>query len=144
MQELHWDNLIVSNDFKRTVEVNQIHNIVDSFISLHILLILFYYLFPFHSHLYLYIYILLCYVSLFYCFFLFIFFVFLFFCTFHWTDLSWLTFHYWLYPVWLCMWQIINNLEPCVWSCWTEKSSRQFTVFLMPWNEAVTSHQWPA
>ncbi len=25
------------------------------------------------------------------------------------------TFHYWLYPVWLCMWQIIKNLEePCV------------------------------
>ncbi len=22
-----------------------------------------------------------------------------------------LTFHYWLYPVWLCMWQIIKNLE---------------------------------
>ncbi len=25
-------------------------------------------------------------------------------------------FHYWLYPVWLCMWQIIKNLEP-----WTLK-----------------------
>ncbi len=37
---------------------------------------------------------------------------FLFFCTFHWADLSWLTFHYLLYPVWLCMWQIIKNLEP--------------------------------
>ncbi len=36
----------------------------------------------------------------------------LFFCTFHWADLSWLTFHYLLYPVWLCMWQIIKNLEP--------------------------------
>ncbi len=23
------------------------------------------------------------------------------------------TFHYWLYPVWLCMWRIIQNLEPC-------------------------------
>ncbi len=34
------------------------------------------------------------------------------FCTFHWADLSWPTFHYWLYPVWLCMWQIIKNLEP--------------------------------
>ncbi len=33
-------------------------------------------------------------------------------CTFHWADLSWLTFHYPLYPVWLCMWQIIKNLEP--------------------------------
>ncbi len=33
-------------------------------------------------------------------------------CTFHWADLSWLTFHYLLYPVWLCMWQIIKNLEP--------------------------------
>ncbi len=39
------------------------------------------------------------------------FFFFFFFCTFHWADLSWLTFHYWLYPVWLCMWQIIKNLE---------------------------------
>ncbi len=26
-----------------------------------------------------------------------------------------LTFHYWLYPVWLCMWRIIKNLEPWVW-----------------------------
>ncbi len=33
-------------------------------------------------------------------------------CTFHWADLSRLTFHYLLYPVWLCMWQIIKNLEP--------------------------------
>ncbi len=37
-------------------------------------------------------------------------------CTFHWADLSRLTFHYLLYPVWLCMWQIIKNLEP-----WTLK-----------------------
>ncbi len=38
-------------------------------------------------------------------------------CTFHWADLSWLTFHYLLYPVWLCMWQIIKNLEPLItWS----------------------------
>ncbi len=37
-------------------------------------------------------------------------------CTFHWADLSWLTFHYLWYPVWLCMWQIIKNLEP-----WTLK-----------------------
>jgi len=60
-----------------------------------------------------FIYILLCYVSLFY---------FNFFCTVHWADLSWLTFHYWLYPVWLCMWRIIKNLEPwsgavMKWSC---------------------------
>ncbi len=27
------------------------------------------------------------------------------------VNLSWPTFHYWLYPEWLCMWQIIN-LEP--------------------------------
>ncbi len=27
-----------------------------------------------------------------------------------------LAFHYWLYPVWLCMWRIIKNLEP-----WTLK-----------------------
>ncbi len=68
----------------------------------------------FHSHLYLYRYsLVLCFIVLL----LFIFFVFylliiIFFCTFHWADLSWLTFHYWLYPVWLCMWQIIKNLEP--------------------------------
>ncbi len=37
--------------------------------------------------------------------------LFRFFCTVHWADLSWLTFHYWLYPVWLCMWRIIKNLE---------------------------------
>ncbi len=42
----------------------------------------------------------------------------LFFCTVHWADLSWPTFHYWLYPVWLCMWQIIKNLEP-----WTSPPS---------------------
>ncbi len=54
----------------------------------------------FHSHLYLYIY------SLVLCLFIY------FFCTFHWADLSCPTFHYWLYPVWLCMWQIIKNLEP--------------------------------
>ncbi len=51
------------------------------------------------------------------CYFYFIFYlisiiIFIFFCTFHWADLSWPTFHYWLYPVWLCMWQIIKNLEP--------------------------------
>ncbi len=56
-----------------------------------------------------FIYILLCYVSLFY-----------FFCTVHWADLSWLTFHYWLYPVWLCMWRIIKNLEP-----WREEKRRE-------------------
>ncbi len=44
--------------------------------------------------------------------FLFYYYVVVFFCTFHWADLSWLTFHYLLYPVWLCMWQIIKNLEP--------------------------------
>ncbi len=38
-------------------------------------------------------------------------FICVFFCTVHWADLSWLTFHYWLYPVWLCMWRIIKNLE---------------------------------
>ncbi len=49
----------------------------------------------------------------FYCFYVIFILVFiLFFCTFHWADLSWLTFHYLLYPVWLCMWQIIKNLEP--------------------------------
>ncbi len=79
-----------------------------------ILLILFYYLppppFSFPP---IFIY------SLVLCFFVFIAYVILnlisiifFFCTFHWADLSWPTFHYWLYPVWLCMWQIIKNLEP--------------------------------
>ncbi len=43
--------------------------------------------------------------------------LFLFFCTVHWADLSWPPFHYWLYPVWLCMWQINENLEP-----WTLRS----------------------
>ncbi len=75
----------------------------------------------FHSHLY-YIYILLCYVSLFmlFLFSILLLFFFFFFCTFHWADLSWPTFHYWLYPVWLCMWQIIKNLEPS-------------QVYLSPW-----------
>ncbi len=71
---------------------------------------------PFFILTYIYIYILLCYVSLFYClcyfYFLFYYYYFFFFCTFHWADLSRPTFHYWLYPVWLCMWQIIKNLEP--------------------------------
>ncbi len=69
----------------------------------------------FHSHLYLYTYsLVLC--SLFYClcyfYFLFYYYYVLFFCTFHWADLSRPTFHYWLYPVWLCMWQIIKNPPP--------------------------------
>ncbi len=80
----------------------------------------------FHSHLYLYIYsLVLCFIVLLLMLFLFYFlfsilllllfiylFIYYFFCTFHWVDLSWPTFHYWLYPVWLCMWQIIKNLEP--------------------------------
>ncbi len=89
------------------------------FISLHILpLILFHYLFltSFSPYLYIYIYSLVfLFHSFFYCFYvIFILlscFIFLS-CTFHWADLSWLTFHYLLYPVWLCMWQIIKNLEP--------------------------------
>ncbi len=71
----------------------------------------------FHSHLYLYIYIyslVLCFIVLLLMLFLFHFlfyyyYYYLFFCTFHWANLSWPTFHYWLYPVWLCMWQIIKN-----------------------------------
>ncbi len=93
------------------------------FISLHILpLILFHYLFltSFSPYLYIYIYSLVFLFHSFYCFYvIFILlscFIFLS-CTFHWADLSWLTFHYLLYPVWLCMWQIIKNLEP-----WTLKS----------------------
>ncbi len=31
-----------------------------------------------------------------------------------------LTFHYWLYPVWLCMWRIIKNLEPCWFKPYTD------------------------
>ncbi len=88
------------------------------FISLHILpLTLFHYLFliSFSSYLYIYIYSLVFLFHSFYCFYvIFILlscFIFLS-CTFHWADLSWLTFHYLLYPVWLCMWQIIKNLEP--------------------------------
>ncbi len=57
---------------------------------------IFFLLFLSYSYLYLYIF---SYVSFF----------FIFFCTVHWADLSWPTFHYWLYPVWLCMWQIIKN-----------------------------------
>ncbi len=73
----------------------------------------------FHSHLYLYIYsLVLCFIVLLLMLFLFsiLLLLFYFFCTFHWADLSRPTFHYWLYPVWLCMWQIIKNLEP-----WTLK-----------------------
>ncbi len=69
----------------------------------------------FHSHLYLYIYsLVLCFIVLLLMLFLFsiLLLLFYFFCTFHWADLSRPTFHYWLYPVWLCMWQIIKNLEP--------------------------------
>ncbi len=87
------------------------------FISLHILpLILFHYLFltSFSPYLYIYIYSLVFLFHSFYCFYvIFILlscFIFLS-CTFHWADLSWLTFHYLWYPVWLCMWQIIKNLE---------------------------------
>ncbi len=49
-----------------------------------------------------------------------------FFCTVHWADLSWPTFHYWLYPVWLCMWQInknLENLEP-----WTKNRQRSYNA----------------
>ncbi len=77
---------------------------IAHFISLHILLlILFYFFLIFYLTLtYIYIYsLVLCFI-----------FFFFFFCTVHWADLSWPTFHYWLYPVWLCMWQIIKNLEP--------------------------------
>ncbi len=54
-------------------------------------------------------------------------------CTFHWADLSRLTFHYLLYPVWLCMWQIIKNLEPwtlsrCVFSTYNWTSASLVTV----------------
>ncbi len=68
----------------------------------------------FHSHLYLYIYsLVLCFiVLLLLCYFI----LFNFFALSIERNLSWLTFHYWLYPVWLCMWRIIKNLEP--WTNW--------------------------
>ncbi len=76
---------------------------------------LFYFLFVSYFILTIFVYIYI--YSLVFCFIVFIAFMLLcfflfFFCTFHWADLSWLTFHYLLYPVWLCMWQIIKNLEP--------------------------------
>ncbi len=76
----------------------------------------------FHSHLYLYLYsLVLCFIVLLLMLFLFsiLLLLFYFFCTFHWADLSRPTFHYWLYPVWLCMWQIIKNLEPWYSTLWT-------------------------
>ncbi len=70
-------------------------------------------LISFSPYLYIYIYSLVFCFIVFIAFMLLLCFIFiLFFCTFHWADLSWLTFHYLLYPVWLCMWQIIKNLEP--------------------------------
>ncbi len=78
------------------------------------LLILFYYLFPFSfSPIFIYIFSCVmfnCFIAYFIFYFLLLVLLFFFF-TFHWADLSWPTFHYWLYPVWLCMWQIIKN-EP--------------------------------
>ncbi len=70
----------------------------------------------FHSHLYLYIYsLVLCFIVLLLMLFsILLLLLLLLFCTFHWADLSRPTFHYWLYPVWLCMWQIIKNLEPWI------------------------------
>ncbi len=74
---------------------------IAHFISLHILLFFFFF-FSYLILTYIYIYSpVLCIISFI-----------LSFCTVHWADLSWPTFHYWLYPVWLCMWQIIKNLEP--------------------------------
>ncbi len=101
---------------------------IAHFISLHILLILFYYLFPF-SFSPIFIYIFSC--VMFHCFIAYVIFIvlllllFYFFCTFHWADLSWPTFHYWLYPVWLCMWQIIKNLEPNM-HIWSEYANSMF------------------
>ncbi len=101
---------------------------------------LFYFIicFLFHSH-HIYIYILshVLFHS-FYCFYvIFILLLFLFFCTFHWADLSWLTFHYLLYPVWLCMWQIIKNLEP-----WT--LSALGLAGVDTWHFCVSNTLWPA
>ncbi len=107
------------------------------FISLHILLlILFHYLFLISFSPYLYIYSLVFCFIVFIAFMLFLFYYY-FFCTFHWADLSWLTFHYLLYPVWLCMWQIIKNLEP--WTqyphppCWClSQSGALFPLLVQP------------
>ncbi len=72
---------------------------------------------------YIYIYIFSC--VMFHCF------IFIF-CTVHWADLSWLTFHYWLYPVWLCMWRIIQNLEP------RSSIRRCYTVVIKGWTWSAT------
>ncbi len=88
---------------------------IAHFSSLHILLlILFYFIFYLFFILFLpiFIYTLLCYVS---------------FCTVHWADPSWPTFHYWLYPVWLCMWQINKNLEPWTLNHWI-KNKKIFVI----------------
>ncbi len=98
----------------------------------------------FHSLLYLYIYIISC--VMFHCFIAYVIFIlfsilllllYFFFCTFHWADLSWPTFHYGLYPVWLCMWQIIKNLEPWTLNhhvsskCQIKKKLKFFLVLLI-------------
>ncbi len=81
----------------------------------------FFHIFLSYSYLYLYIF---SYVSFFI----------LFFCTVHWADLSWPTFHYWLYPVWLCMWRIIKNLEPSLSVCLDRLSVLTVNVFTHPIN----------
>ncbi len=88
----------------------------------------------FHSHLYLYIYsLVLCFIVLLLMLFLFsilsLLLLFFFCCTVHWADLSRPTFHYWLYPVWLCMWQIIKNLEP--WTTSVHETALESTVQLL-------------
>ncbi len=73
-------------------------------------------------------------------------FYFYFFCTVHWADLSWPPFHYWLYPVWLCMWQINENLEP-IW-VWARSLSRSSVLkkknlsetFFYTWNMKANRH----
>ncbi len=63
------------------------------------------------------------------------------FCTVHWADLSWPTFHYWLYPVWLCMWQINKNLEP--WTLRTQDGDLQSgTDRQGPWRSWELRKPW--
>ncbi len=93
---------------------------IAHFSSLHILLLILFYCFYLLSSFlsYYYLYLNICSCVMYHL-------LFLFFCTVHWADLSWPPFHYWLYPVWLCMWQINENLEP-----WTLHQSRLWEMNL--------------
>ncbi len=109
---------------------------IAHFISLHILHFLFYYLFPF-SFSPIFIYIFSC--VMFHCFIAYVIFMFYFIIIIIYffalsieQDLSRPTFHYWLYPVWLCMWQIIKNLEP--WDRWTVWAPNILCYWVLGWH----------